>query len=278
VADFYYLNGKLTLADSCLISVTDRSYLLGDGLFETMLVQNSKLLLLDEHLSRLQQSSAFFAYNLPSKEELAEAMRSVIEANAFENGSMRLTVSPRESKGLLAKTKSTLNILITIRHGRPYSEELYKQGLTAIIAQTVRRNEYSPLSRHKTTNFAESILAKKEALLNGSDEAILLNTAGSLTEATVANLFLVINGAVLTPPIADGVLPGVVRQKVLQLCRELNIEAREQTLIPKDLEGAAEVFLTNSLMGIMPIRQIQSFNFSDRVTQRLAAALGVERK
>ncbi|MBT9140297.1 MAG: Branched-chain-amino-acid aminotransferase [Dehalococcoidia bacterium] len=276
--DYYYLNGTLMLSGSCQISVTDRSYLFGDGLFETILVQNSKPLYLSQHLNRLQHSSVFFAYNLPSGEELVEAMQLVIEANALENGSIRLTVSPRESQRLLAKTNSTLNLLITLRHGRPYSEELYEQGFTAIIAQTTRRNEHSPLSRHKTTNFADSIIAKQEALQSGSNEAILLNTAGRLTEATVANLFLIINGEVLTPPIADGILPGVIRQKVLELCQDLNITAREQTMTPKDLEQAEEVFITNSLMGVMPIREIQSMNFSAKVTRQIAAALRMESK
>lgn len=278
MTDYYYLNGTLMLSGSCQISVTDRSYLLGDGLFETVLVQNSKPLYLSQHLNRLQQSSVFFAYNLPSEEELAEAMQLVIEANALENGSMRLTVSPRESQGLLAKKNSTLNILISLRHGRAYSEELYERGFTAIIAQTTRRNEHSPLSHHKTTNFADSILAKREAIFNGSDEAILLNTAGRLTEAAVANLFLVINGEVLTPPIADGLIPGIIRQRVLELCRELNIPASEQSLTLKDLERAKEVFITNSLMGVMPIRQIQSVIFSAKVTRRIAAALATESK
>lgn len=276
MADYYYLNGALMLSGSCQISITDRSFLLGDGLFETILVQNSKPVYLGEHLNRLQQSASFFAYQLPSAEELAGAIQSVIAANALESGSIRLTVSPTESQGLLAELNSPLNILVTFRHGRPYREELYEHGLTAIIAHNTRRNQHSPLSRHKTTNFADSILAKREAQLYGCDEAILLNTSGRLTEATVANLFLVINGEVLTPSIADGALPGIIRQKVLELCQHLKIPAREQSLSFKDLEEAEEAFLTNSLLGVMPIRRIQSVNFLTKVSQRLAAALGTK--
>jgi len=278
MTDYTFLNGTLTSSSSAQISVTDRSYLFGDGLFETILVQNGKPCYLNEHLNRLRLSTAFFAYDLPSAEELAGAMQAVIDANALESGSMRLTVSPRESQGLLAKTNSPLNILITIRRGRPYREELYEHGFTVIIAQTTRRNEHSPLSRHKTTNFADSILAKREAKLCGSDEAILLNAAGRLTEAAVANLFLVINGAVLTPPVADGVLPGIIREKVLGLCSDLNIPAREQTLTPKDLEEAEEAFLTNSLLGVMPVRKIQNVNFIAKVTRRIAAVLEMKNK
>jgi len=278
MTEYCYLNGTLLLATTCQIAVTDRSYLLGDGLFETILVQNSRPVYLSEHLSRLQQSASFFAYHLPPLEELAEGIRTVIDANSLESGSIRLTVSPTESQGLLAKINSPLNILVTFRRGRPYREELYEQGLTAIIAQATCKNQHSPLSRHKTTNFADSILAKREAQLRGCDEAILLNTAGRLTEATVANLFLVMNGEVFTPSIADGVLPGVIRQKVLELCLDLKIPAREQSLTPNDLDVAEEAFLTNSLLGVMPIRKINAVNFFAQVSRRLAAALDKESK
>lgn len=273
--DYYYFNGSLEPSYSCRISITDRSYLLGDGLFETILVQKNKPVYLSEHLIRLQQSASFFAYSLLPTEELTAAIYSVIAANALEKGSIRLTVSPQESQGLLAKVNSTLNILVTFRRGCPYGEELYERGFTAVIAQTTRRNQYSPLSRHKTTNFADNILAKQEARLSGSDEAILLNTAGMLTEATVANLFLVINGEVFTPPIADGVLPGIMRQKVLDLCRNINISAKEQTMTLMDLQRAEEAFFTNSLLGIMPITKVQSTVYLTKFTQRLMAGVAI---
>lgn len=277
MSDYFYLNGTLVLSRSCHIPAADRSYLLGDGLFETILVQQSKAVYLAEHLNRLNQSAGVFAYRLPAEEALAEAINSVIEANALETAALRLTVSPKESEGLLAKANSPLNILVTFRYGIPYPATAYEQGLNAVIAASTRRNEHSPLARHKTTNFLDSILAKQEANARGADEAILLNTAGNLTEATVANLFLVVNGEVLTPPLADGVLPGIVRAKVLEHCRIHNIPAREETLSPQIIGQAGEAFLTNSLMTVMPLRRIGEHTLATAregsVSTRLAALL-----
>ncbi len=259
--DYFYLNGELVLSQSCSLLTSDRSYLLGDGLFETILVKNSKPIYHVEHLERLQASCIEFAYNPLSVEELSKAILSVIEANSLEEGSIRLTVSPRESDGLLAVPRSALNILITFRRGVPYAPALYERGFTAITAKSTRRNQHSPLSRHKTTSFLDNIVAKREARALNADEAILLNTAGNIAEGSVTNVFLVIHGEVLTPPIADGALPGIIRQKVLQSCNSQCIPYREASLAPIDLILADEVFLTNSLMGIMPLSKVEHYSF-----------------
>lgn len=252
MSDRFFFNGTLCNAADCRLPVTDRSYLLGDGLFETILVKSGRALRLPEHLRRLLASCAYFNYNRPTAQELTAAIQSVIAANALETATLRLTLSPRESQGILAAPASPLNILITFRRGEPYAPALYERGFTAVIAGT-RRNEFSPASRHKTTNFLDSVLARKEAQSSGADEAILLNTQGRLAEGSVTNLFLVSSGAVLTPRIEDGALPGIMRAKVLELCRAKGIPAREQALTPADLERAEEAFFTNSLMLIMPL-------------------------
>lgn len=252
MSDRFFFNGTLCNAADCRLPVTDRSYLLGDGLFETILVKSGRALRLPEHLRRLLASCAYFNYNRPTAQELTAAIQSVIAANALETATLRLTLSPRESQGILAAPASPLNILITFRRGEPYAPALYERGFTAVIAGT-RRNEFSPASRHKTTNFLDSVLARKEAQSSGADEAILLNTQGRLAEGSVTNLFLVSSGAVLTPRIEDGALPGIMRAKVLELCRAKGIPAREQALTPADLERAEEAFFTNSLMIIMPL-------------------------
>lgn len=252
MSDRFFFNGTLCNAADCRLPVTDRSYLLGDGLFETILVKSGRALRLPEHLRRLLASCAYFNYNRPTAQELTAAIQSVIAANALETATLRLTLSHRESQGILAAPASPLNILITFRRGEPYAPALYERGFTAVIAGT-RRNEFSPASRHKTTNFLDSVLARKEAQSGGADEAILLNTQGRLAEGSVTNLFLVSSGAVLTPRIEDGALPGIMRAKVLELCRAKGIPAREQALTPADLERAEEAFFTNSLMIIMPL-------------------------
>jgi branched-subunit amino acid aminotransferase/4-amino-4-deoxychorismate lyase len=217
-----------------------------------------------------------FAYKTPTTEELSTAIRSVVDANSLEIGSIRLTLSPRESNGILAKPDSPLNILVSFRYGEPYAAAFYGRGFTATIAKSTRRNEYSPLSRHKTTNFLDNILAKNEAQNLNADEAILLNTAGNIAEGTVTNIFLVKNRQVLTPCIEDGALPGIMRQKVLELCHTQNIPAQETSLTSKDLEHADEAFLTNSLMGVMPLAKVDDYFFDSTktsVTKELAKVI-----
>lgn len=266
MTDYFHLNGTLILSQHCHIPATDRSYLLGDGLFETILVKNGQPAYLPEHLDRLRASCTAFAYKTPTTEELSTAIRSVIAANSLEIGSVRLTLSPWESNGLLAKFNSPLNILVTFRYGEPYAAALYQRGFTAIVAKSTRRNEHSPLSRYKTTNFLDNILAKKEAQTLNADEAIMLNTAGNIAEGTVTNIFLVKNGQVLTPCIEDGALPGIMRQKVLERCHTQNIPAQAKSLTLKDLENAHEAFLTNSLMGIMPLAKVNDYLFEPTKT------------
>ena len=120
------------------------------------------------------------------------------------------------------------------------------QGLpdpvTAVIATRTRRNEHSPLARIKSLNFLDGIVAAGEAAEKGADDALLLNTQGNLAEATAANLFLVVDGEAVTPPVDDGALPGVMRADVIR-----DLGAAEKTLAPADLAQASEAFLTNAL-------------------------------
>lgn len=270
--DFFCLNGALSDAEHCSIPVADRSYLLGDGLFETMLVKNGQAVYLREHLQRLTDSSACFGYSAPAADTLANSVCNVIEANRLDTAALRLTLSPYESRGVLAAPGSRLNVLITFRRGEPYSPALYERGFTAVIAAT-RRNELSPASRHKTTSFIDSVLARQEAQSRGADEAILLNTRGRIAEGSVTNIFLVANGEVLTPRIEEGALPGIIRAKVLAACNDFSIPAREESLAAHDIEQAEEAFLTNSLLGIMPLVKIESIELASTSSHSITSKL-----
>jgi branched-subunit amino acid aminotransferase/4-amino-4-deoxychorismate lyase len=133
-----------------------------------------------------------------------------------------------------------------------YPPEMYVSGITAVIA-SMRRNETSPLAHIKSLSYLDNVLAKREALQAGADEALLLNTKGTLAEASIANLFIVLGGDVLTPPIADGVLSGVTRGAVLELAEAAGVAAREATLTVDDLRRADEAFLTNAIAGVLPL-------------------------
>ena len=144
--------------------------------------------------------------------------------------------------------------------------------VSAVIATTTRRNELSPLCRCKCINFLDNVLARMEADRRGANEAILLNTAGNIAETAAANLFLVIEGRTLTPPVTDGALPGIMRAEVID-----RLGAEERSLGCEDFSRASEAFITNSL-AIRPLLVVDGVAIADgqpgEMTERLRAGNG----
>lgn len=254
---YFYLNGQLVRAQACQVAVYNRGYLLGEGIFETILVKDQEPRFLAAHLARLLSSAAYFGYRLPDTFELAAAVSLVIAKNMLSSASLRLTVSPRYGLGFSLSPDDPPDIIISFKEGVPYAESLYEPGFAALISRVTRRNEASPLSRHKTTSFLDNVLAKREALAQGVEEALLLNSRGSLAEGAVSNLFLIVEGEVLTPRLADGALPGIMRGQVLALCQKHGLPCREAELSLSALYQAEEGFVTNSLLGVMPLRRVE---------------------
>jgi branched-chain amino acid aminotransferase len=277
MTDYCYVNGELLPLTEGFIPVTDRSYLYGEGLFETMSVRAGQVRLLAEHLARITKSAAAFGFTVPDLTLLGEAVNAVVAKNALDSGALRLTLSPRASLGVFAAKDSLINVTVTARRGSSYTAVQYEQGLVAVIARSTRRNEHSPLCSHKTTGFGDNLLAKQEARSRGADEAILQNTAGNLAEGAITNLFLVSGGVVLTPRLADGALPGIMRAQVMRACHSLGLAVSETTLQPEHLFSADEAFVTNALMQIMPLGRVEGRCFGGYrpITARLMSRLNV---
>jgi len=278
MTDYCYVNGDLLPLTEGFIPVTDRAYLYGEGLFETMSVREGQVRLLSEHLARITKSAAAFGFTVPGSSLLREAVSAVVAKNALDSGALRLTLSPRAGLGVFAAKDSLINVTVTARRGSSYTAMQYEQGLVAVIARSTRRNEHSPLCSHKTTGFGDNLLAKQEARSRGADEAILQNTAGNLAEGAITNLFLVSGGVVLTPRLTDGALPGIMRSQVMRVCDSLGLAVSETTLQPNHLFSADEAFVTNALMQIMPLCRVEDHHFGSYrpVTARLTDALRTE--
>ena len=230
-----YLNGDIIAVNEARIDPMDRGLLLGDGLFETFSVKGGKARRIDRHLNRLNRGCEII--NLPYPRYIEPAIAEIISANGIVNGSVRLTIT----RGLGPRgVLPLLNIQPTIMISATEITMLSQEPIKAIIAESTRRNEFSPLSQCKCLNYLDNIIARQEADARGADEALLRNTVGNIAEATASNLFLVIEDRLVTPPISDGALPGVVREEIL-------VDAEEQTLEPQDIAKASEAFLTNSL-------------------------------
>lgn len=234
-----WLNGELLPTGTARIDPADRGFTLGDGLFETIRVTGGTAPRLDRHLARLRASAAVLELPIPFTDPaLAAAVAAVIAAQDATDAVVRLTVTRGTgARGVLPPADPHPTVLITLAPAGPPAGPV-----EAVIAQDTRRNEHSPLSRLKTLNYLDSILARREAARRGAGEALLLNSAGRLAEASVANLFIVVNGTLLTPPVADGALPGVRRALILE-----RGGVEERPLSPEALWSADEAFLSNSL-------------------------------
>ena len=240
-----HLSGQLVAAAEACLDPWDRGLTLGDGLFETLAVRAGRVDRLEAHLSRLRDGGDVIGLKVPFGDgALSEALMEVIEANGIDEGVLKLILTRGPApRGLLPPVPVQPTLLIA-----GGSQELAPpEPARAVIATVTRRNEHSPLSRIKTLNALDNVLAAQEAARRNADEALLLNGAGNLTEAAAANLFLVADGRVITPPVHDGVLPGVMRADVIKA-----LGVAERTLKPADLAEASEAFLTNSL-GIRPL-------------------------
>ncbi len=247
-----WLNGALIEADHAHIAITDRGFLLADGLFETMRAQNGHIEELDAHLARLAAGAAVLRIPVPfDAAVLGPACEDVLVANGLrtaERASLRLTLTRGSGpRGVMPPLDPNVTLLIT---AAPMSA--VPDAITAITSKTIRRDAASPLSTVKSLAYTGNVLARLEAADAGASEAMILNTDGNLAETTASNVFLVENGGLVTPPVSDGALPGIMRASVIALARELGLGIREETIRPERLRSATEIFLTNSLVGICP--------------------------
>ncbi|WP_377806993.1 aminotransferase class IV [Azospirillum sp. A29] len=239
-----WLNGRLIQAAEARIDPADRGFTLGDGLFETIRIEDGVPRHLPRHLDRLAAGAELLRLPLPySAAELTGAMAALIGAAGIADGVLRLTLSRGTgARGVLPPADAQPTLLMTVAPATHMTAPV-----AAVVARSTRRNEHSPLSRLKSLNYLDSILARQEAAERGADEALLLNAAGRLAESSVATLFLSVGGRLLTPPVADGALPGIRRALILE-----RHGAEEAPLGLEDLARADEAILTNSL-GLRPL-------------------------
>ena len=240
-----------------MISVFDRGFLYGDGLFETMRSYNGKVFKLDEHLSRLVSSANIVKIKIPlSKIMLKEAIYKNLKAKRLKDAYIRLTVTRGEGAfSLKPSAPAKPKIIIIVKKYEPNPERFYSRGISAKISD-IRQNEHSPLSGIKSLNFLNYVLARMRAQDEGFNEAILMNTKGHIAEAATSNIFLVKNGKLITPSLDSGILPGITRRAVIGIAKELGIGVSERPVFPKDLIHSNEVFLTNSMSEILPVVKI----------------------
>ncbi|MBN1526297.1 MAG: aminotransferase class IV [Candidatus Omnitrophica bacterium] len=251
-----WINDKLVDNGEARISVFDRGFMFGDGLFETMRSYDGAVFRMREHLERLFGGLTVMKIKCPyDRKYLEDAVYKCLEANGLKESNVRLTVTRGASlTGSFSHADLKPNVVIITRQ-LELPKRAYERGVAATIA-AIRQNDQSPVARLKTLNFLPYIIARMNAKEAGFDDAILLNTRGHVAEGTTANIFMVKHGHLMTPSLDCGILPGVTRGAVLAVAAAGGIKVKEGHFSQRDLTAADEVFLTNSVIELLPVVRI----------------------
>ncbi len=259
------------------VSVLDHGFLFGDSVYEVVRTRHRRPFLMAEHLDRLRRSAAMIYFELPwSDEEITKRVRAVDEALAVDEGYFRMVATRGPGPISLLPDGCDEPVLYVI--GRPlirYAAELYERGCSVAVVVR-RRNDPRALDpAAKTGNYLNNMLGLVEARRAGADDAVFLNAEGHVTEATTANLWIVENGAVLTPPLAEGLLRGITRDWLFRALPDAGIPIEEAVFGSDRLAAADEVFLTGTVKGVMPVTTIDqapvATGESGPITKRAAA-------
>ncbi|MCX5655405.1 MAG: aminotransferase class IV [Planctomycetota bacterium] len=280
-----YVAGRMVAESEATVSALDAGLMLGVGLFETLRTYNGRPFRLARHMARLRSSGRFFRIFLPGETdgEIAAVIARLLEANDLADARIRITATRGPvTEGLSDDEAPLATLLVTAGGQVTYPAELYERGAAAVVSD-IRINESDPVVFHKTTNYMANLLAIRDAHSAGAAEALRFNTRNRLAEGAISNVFLVSGGRVATPPVEDGLLAGVTREAVLELAAECGIPAEQRSLTVDDMLGADEVFLTNSIMEVMPVVRIEKHEVGPKgdpdrlgrpgpITRRLAEA------
>ncbi len=257
-SDEVYVAGRFLPADEATVAADDAGFLLGAGLFETLRTYDGRPFRLEAHLRRLRESGeALRIFVRESDEKIAGTVARLVETNGVPDARVRITASRgRLTAAVDDEAVPPATLVVTAGPMVPYPAAAYERGAT-VVASEVRINETDPTTFHKTTGYMANLLALREARRARATEAIRFNTKNRLAEGAVSNVFLVLDGRLLTPPVEDGLLPGVTRAAVLELAAEVGVPAEQRSLTVHDLLDADEVFLTNSIMELLPVGRVE---------------------
>ncbi len=261
---FIYFNGRYYKDYTAILDINNVGFLYGDGLFETLRSYKGNIFAFDLHLNRLLSSLIELKYNTSNltKEFIKLETEKLIFKNNLQKEDAYIKIIVFRN-GYKEKFKfdfvSKPNLVIIVKNFYPYIEQLYFEGFK-IIQSSIKRVPYNNnLYRHKTLNYFENIYAKNEAYSLSANEALFLTKDKVVLECCTSNIFYVKNGAVFTPQLTLNILPGITREIVIDLCKRNKINVYQRKIHYYNLIEADEVFITNSLIEIMPVKSIDKY-------------------
>jgi branched-chain amino acid aminotransferase len=273
-----WLDGKLVEKNDAKISVYDHGLLYGDGVFEGIRVYAGRVFELEAHLDRLYASAKAIRLEIPiSREQFASAIEQTFRANDFTDCYIRAVITRGiGSLGIDPAKCQKPSVFVIADLISVYPKEMYDKGMAVITASVMRNHPNAISPRVKSLNYLNNILARIEANDAGVPEAVMLNHLGNVSECTADNVFIVRAGHVQTPCTADGILEGVTRRVMIDLCEAHNIPCTEKTLQRHDLYIADEMFVTGTGAEVMPVTRIDGRSIGNGavgpITQRLTQA------
>lgn len=268
-----FVNGRFVTEEQAVVSVFDRGFLYGDGLFETLMVSNARPFRWQQHWERFESGARFLKISPPFRaEEMYQFVGELIELNKMPEALLRLTLSRGVGlRGYSPKGAEQPSVVMSL-HPAPASEP-GRMPQWNIITSSIRLPAKEPLAQFKTCNKLPQILARAEADAAGAQEAFLLNSDGFVVEASSSNFFWVDGNTVKTSPLVSGILPGVTRAIVFDICKEFELRAGESEIGLEQLRRADGVFLSLSSSGIVEAIALDGIPLSrSPITEKLRAA------
>ncbi len=257
-----YQDGELVPESEARISVFDRGFLYGDGVFETMRAYNGRIFRLDRHIQRLQQSAELIGLNIEfESEHIADICNMLLKSNNLLDAILRISITRgRSTGGIGIRKTSQPSVIAFVRPPMPLPDGAYEDGVSAQIVSVRRTPSYSIDTRVKSMNYLNLILARAEAEKAGAYEAILLNHEGHIAETSTANIFFSVDNRLLTPGLDCDILPGITRAAVLELASDIGLHHEERKIAPSEILGFHECFITNSAVELLPVTEIDKKN------------------
>lgn len=257
-----YLNGKRVDYSDAKVSVEDRGFQFGDGLYEVVRVYEGRFFYLDRHLERLKKGAQEIYLNFDFDiETLKEVCKKAVADGGFKDASVYIQVTrgaaPRQHN---FPEKSSCTWVVIAREAKPQPEEYYENGVSAITVPDERWMRCNV----KTVQLIPNCIAKEKAKRAGAYEAIF-HRGGIVTEASSSNVFIVKSNKLLTHPANNFILHGITRGVVLEIAEKLDLELREETFSLDQLLDADEVFLTGTMTEVMPIVKVDGKIIGDGV-------------
>lgn len=270
-------NGEFYAEPAHIISPSNSGFRYGEGLFETMRVVNGNVHLATHHIERLFHGMQILGFKIPpnfSSEYLLSQVQRLLTKNSIIDARVRLCIAGNNQ--LTGRSDLTFDLIIQCSPLSSNYFQLNNKGLNIGICRQVKKS-CDILSNLKSNNYLPMLLAARYSEIHGLDDSLILNHQGNIVESTISNVFIVKNNAVLTPPLQDGPVAGVMRRHILETLSSSGVATLEQSITLDQLKEAEEVFLSNAITGIRWVKEFEDIHYSNETSLMLYPKLFNER-